>query len=496
MSIKGWVKTIRKQKNIAFIEVSDGSHFKSIQVVIEASDLVDKNTSTENNFESHLSHITTGSSIHVIGDVILSPAKGQKFEIRCKDIDLIGTCPDDYPLQKKRHSLEHLRSHAHLRPRTNIISAVARVRSTLAQATHEFFQSQGFLYLQTPIITSSDCEGAGEMFRVTTLPIDNPCAMPTIKSDSQKLCKTLSPLEVPSSSNPILEKDGDVDSSDPKLLQTDFSKDFFGKPTYLTVSGQLSGEAYASALGDIYTFGPTFRAENSHTTRHLAEFHMIEPEMAFADMREAMDNAEQYVKFVVGKTLQRCGDELAFLEMVNDKNLTSRLRNIVDLPFARLAYSNAIELLSKEIQSKQSKWKYSNLRFGSDLQTEHERWLAEKHFGKCVFIYDYPKAIKSFYMRDNQDGVTVGAFDLLVPGIGELIGGSQREERYEVLYEKIKQAQLGPENYQWYLDLRKYGSAPHSGYGLGFERLVCLVSGMENIRDAIAFPRVPGNAEF
>ena len=450
--MKGWVRTVRDQKKFAFIEVNDGSSLTGIQVVA-ASEIESYN---------EVGKLTTGASVEILGSVIASPGKGQKYEIQADSVKLIGECPSDtYPLQKKRHSQEFLRTIAHLRPRTNTIGAVSRVRSALAFATHSFFQGEGFVYLQSPLITASDCEGAGEMFRVTTLPLDN------IKE---------------------LPKD-DVGGAD-------FSKDFFGKPAYLTVSGQLSGETYACALGDIYTFGPTFRAENSQTTRHLAEFNMIEPEMAFADLFDAMDNAEKFVKHVVNYALTTCASDIDFFEKYVDKEIKVRLNKLVQQPFVKIPYRDAIKLLQEEIKKDPSKWQYPDVTFGTDLQTEHERWLAETKFNCCVFVHNYPRHIKAFYMRDNIDGETVDSFDLLVPGIGELIGGSQREERLDVLIEKMKEFKLNPDDYWWYLDLRRFGSVPHSGFGLGFERLVCYSTGVENIREAIAYPRYPGNAEF
>lgn len=450
--IQGWVRTIREQKNFAFVEVNDGSILTSMQNVVDSS--IDS--------YGEVSKLSTGAAVEVIGTIVKSQGKGQQYEIKASAIKLIGDCPaDTYPLQKKRHSSEFLRSIAHLRARTNTISAVSRVRSALAYSTHMFFQGEGFTYLQSPLITSSDCEGAGEMFRVTTFPLENVKKIPV------------------------------TDKGD-----TDFTKDFFGKPTYLTVSGQLSGETYACALGDIYTFGPTFRAENSQTSRHLAEFHMIEPEMAFSDLWNTMDNAESYVKYVVKYVMNVCKTDLDFFTSYVDKELLNRLVKLVDQPFQKIAYKDAIILLQEEIAKDKSKWSYPDVVFGTDLQTEHERWLAETKFQSCVFIHNYPRKIKAFYMRDNIDGLTVDAFDLIVPGIGELIGGSQREERLDVLEAKMKEFNLNPLDYTWYLDLRRYGTVPHSGYGLGFERLVCYVTGIENIRDAIAFPRYPGNAEF
>eukprot|EP00614_Pseudopedinella_elastica_P025822 CAMPEP_0172618238 /NCGR_PEP_ID=MMETSP1068-20121228/78043_1 /TAXON_ID=35684 /ORGANISM="Pseudopedinella elastica, Strain CCMP716" /LENGTH=530 /DNA_ID=CAMNT_0013424341 /DNA_START=78 /DNA_END=1670 /DNA_ORIENTATION=- len=458
--LKGWVRTLRAQKSLAFIEVNDGSSRQGLQAVVDASSCP--------SFDA-VSTLSTGAAVSVRGVVVESPGKGQKYELSARVVELVGACPDDYPLQKKRHSLEFLRTIAHLRPRTNTIAAVARVRSVLAFATHEFFQGEGFSYLQSPLITASDCEGAGEMFRVTTLPAN---------------IKEL----------PLTEDKSSID----------FKEDFFGKAAYLTVSGQLSGETYACALGDIYTFGPTFRAENSQTTRHLAEFHMIEPEMAFCDLDGAMNNAEEYVKFAVRRALEKCADDLKFFNDFYDKTLLDRLSRLRDEPFKRLEYKEAVKLLQAEIAKDPTKWQYPEVNFGTDLATEHERWLSETWAGgRCCFVYNYPRTIKAFYMRDNADGGgeggtegTVAACDLLVPGIGELIGGSQREERYDVLVEKMEEFGLDPKDYWWYLDLRKYGSVPHAGYGLGFERLVCYVTATDNIRDAIAFPRFPGNAEF
>jgi asparaginyl-tRNA synthetase len=407
----------------------------------------------------------------VEGPLVKSQGGKQAVEVAATKLRVVGDCPgESYPLAKKRHTLEYLRTIAHLRPRTNTIAAVARVRSQLAGAIHAFFQQSGFVYVQTPLITASDCEGAGEMFRVTTLEMDKVSSLPLRKSE-----------------------DG-TSTTD----EIDSSQDFFGKPAYLTVSGQLGGETYASALGDIYTFGPTFRAENSQTTRHLAEFHMVEPEMAFADLESAMENAEQMLKFVVKHVLENCQEDLSFFGNFYDKGLVARLEKLVSQPFARVSYRQAIEYLQEEIAKDPSKWQFPEVEFGTDLATEHERWLAETKFESAVFVYNYPKSIKAFYMRDNDDdgGETVNAMDLLVPGVGELVGGSQREERLETLLAKMKEVDLDPEDYWWYLDLRRFGSVPHSGYGLGFERLVTYVCGIENIREAIAFPRYPGHAEF
>lgn len=485
VKVQGWVRTLRDQKKFAFISVNDGSCLSDIQVIAEADIAT---------YEA-VGRLTTGAAVEVIGSLVASQGKGQSVEVRAESVTVVGTCPaDTYPLQKKRHSQEFLRTIAHLRARTNTTSAVSRVRSALAFATHQFFQQEGFLYLQTPLITASDCEGAGEMFRVTTLPIDAPAQMPLLKDKKGN-----------ANVNTGAGADAGVGAGGGALTptKTDFSKDFFGKAAYLTVSGQLSGETYASALGDIYTFGPTFRAENSQTSRHLAEFHMIEPEMAFADLFAAMQNAEDYVKYVVQYALQNCKEDLAFFEKFNDKSLTSRLVKLVNLPFARITYEDAIALLQAEIAKDRKKWAYPDVKFGTDLATEHERWLSEEHFNSCVFVYNYPRMIKSFYMRDNENdgddssaGHTCASFDMLVPGVGELVGGSQREERLEVLQQKMQEFDLQEKDYEWYLDLRRYGSVPHAGYGLGFERLVCYVTAIENIREAIAYPRYPGSADF
>ena len=462
ISVKGWVRTVRKQKTLAFIEVNDGSSLSGIQCVMPF-DSIDEDTRAE------IDKLTTGCAVDVTGQIVESQGK-QAVEVSGTSLRIIGECSgDNYPLAKKRHSLEYLRTIAHLRPRTNTIAAVARVRSVLAGSIHAFFQNQGFVYVQTPLITASDCEGAGEMFRVTTLDLDNVSELPLVKDDDGK-------------------PTGGVD----------YAQDFFAKPAYLTVSGQLGGETHACALGDIYTFGPTFRAENSQTTRHLAEFNMVEPEMAFADLTSAMDNAEAMLKYTVGQTLDKCDEDLSFFGKFYDKGLKEKLDNVVNKPFARVSYRHAIKYLQKEIAKDPSKWQFPDVEFGTDLATEHERWLAETKFNSCVFVYNYPKSIKAFYMRDNEEdgGETVNAMDLLVPGVGELVGGSQREERLDVLTDKMREFDLDPEDYWWYLDLRRYGSVPHAGYGLGFERLVCYVCGIENIREAIAFPRYPGHAEF
>ncbi len=443
VEISGWVKKLRDQKNFGFIEVNDGSFFKGIQVVY--------NTELEN-FEE-ISHLSISSTIRVVGEYKESEGKGQSSEIIAKKVEVIQKADLDYPLQNKRHSFEYLREIAHLRPRTNTFSAVFRVRSVLAYAIHKFFQDQNFVYVHTPIITASDCEGAGEMFRVTTF----------------------DPNNIPK------KEDG----------TPDMSKDFFGKQTGLTVSGQLNVETYCAAFKNVYTFGPTFRAENSNTSRHAAEFWMIEPEIAFGNLEANMDLAEDMVKYIIKYVMENCPEEMAFFNQFVEKGLLDKLNNVVDNEFARVTYTEAIDILlaSNEKFSYPVKW-------GVDLQSEHERYLAEKHYKKPVFLVDYPKEIKSFYMKLNEDGKTVRAMDLLAPGIGEIIGGSQREDSLEILEGKMKELGLSTEEYKFYLDMRRYGSFPHSGYGLGFERMIMYITGMTNIRDVIPFPRTVGNAEF
>ena len=440
VTVCGWAKTVRDSKSIGFIELSDGSCFKNLQVVFQADKL-------ENYKEGAKAGV--GTSMQVTGRIVVTPGAKQPFEVNADSVTLLDVCPPEYPLQKKRHTMEFLRTMPHLRPRTNTFAAAFRVRSVAAWAIHKFFQEQGFVYVHTPLITGSDCEGAGEMFRVTTLDVNNP---------------------------PRTE-DGAVD----------FSQDFFGRSTNLTVSGQLEAEAFALAFGSVYTFGPTFRAENSNTPRHAAEFWMIEPEMAFADLSDYMDNAEAMVKYVVNFLLEQCPDELAFFNQFMDKGLLERLNALVSADFARVSYTDAVALL--EPHNDQFQYKVS---WGCDLQTEHERFLTEKVFKRPVFVTDYPKEIKSFYMRLNDDGRTVAAADMLVPGVGELIGGSQREERLDVLLARMDELGLGREDYDWYLDLRRFGSAPHAGYGLGFERLIMYVTGIANIRDVLPFPRTAG----
>lgn len=445
VNVKGWVRTVRNQKTFTFIEINDGSTFTNLQIVA---------TPDVPGYAALINQLSTGSSVSVKGTIVESPGEKQNLELQATHITIIGKCdPEIYPLQKKKHTFEFLRSIAHLRPRTNTIGAVTRVRNALAFATHLFFQEKGFLYVQTPIITGSDCEGAGKMFRVTTL-------------DLQNLPKNVK---------------GEIDNT----------QDFFGKPTYLTVSGQLNGESYACALSDVYTFGPTFRAENSNTSRHLAEFWMIEPEMAFADITDNMDNAESYLKYVLKYLLDHCHEDLHFFNERIEPGLLKRLEHVINTPFERATYTYAVRVLEKSNKA----FEYP-VKWGLDLQSEHERYLAEEFFAKPVIITDYPKQIKAFYMRSNDDNKTVAAMDVLVPKIGEIVGGSQREERLSHLEAKLKEYHLAPEDYWWYLELRKYGSVPHAGYGVGFERLLQFATGMENIRDVIPFPRFPGKADF
>ena len=440
VTLCGWAKTIRDSKKIGFIELTDGSCFKSLQVVFQADKL-------ENYTE--IAKAGTYTSLEVKGRIVLTPQAKQPFEVNADEITILGNCPSDYPLQKKRHSVEFLRTMPHLRPRTNTFSAAFRVRSAAAYAIHRFFQEQGFVYVHTPIFTGSDCEGAGEMFRVTTLDLNN----------------------VPKT------EDG----------QVDFSQDFFKRSTQLTVSGQLEAEAMALAFGKVYTFGPTFRAEESYTPRHAAEFWMIEPEMAFADLNDYMNTAEAMTKYVIRYVLDTCPDEMAFFNQFFDKGLIERLELVANSDFGRITYTDAVELLKQHNDEFQYK-----VDWGTDIQTEHERYITEQVFHKPVFVTDYPKEIKSFYMRANEDGRTVAAADMLVPGIGELIGGSQREERLDVLEQRMAEIGMSTEGYEWYLELRKYGTAQHAGFGLGFERLVMYLTGIPNIRDVLPFPRTCG----
>ena len=444
VKVCGWVRTLRASKSLGFIELNDGSCFKNLQVVFEDGKV--------EGFKE-LSKLNVGSALVVEGTLVLTPDARQPFEVHAAAIEVEGPSTPDYPLQKKRHSVEFLRTIAHLRPRTNLYSAAFRVRSVAAYALHKFFNENGFVYAHTPLITGSDCEGAGEMFRVTTLDIQDP----------------------PRS------EDGSID----------YSQDFFGKETSLTVSGQLNAECMALAFGKVYTFGPTFRAENSNTPRHAAEFWMIEPEIAFADLQDDMDLAEAMLKSVIGYVLEQCPDELAFFDQFVDKGLLERLNKLVNAEFSRCTYTEAVEILEKV----KDRFEYP-VYWGCDLQTEHERYLTEQVFGQPVFVTDYPKEIKAFYMRLNDDGKTVAATDLLVPGVGEIIGGSQREERLDVLRKRMQEMGLKEEDYSWYMDLRRFGSAKHAGFGLGFERLIMYITGIQNIRDVLPFPRTTGSAEF
>jgi len=460
--VNGWVRTKRESKNVVFIAINDGSGLTNLQIVADP----------EKFGEEIIRSITTGTCLSVKGTLVESYGKGQKIELLAENITIFGTAdPDEYPLQPKKHSLEFLREIAHLRPRTNTFSAIYRVRHAMIFAVHRFFHERGFINIHTPIITASDAEGAGEMFRVSTLSLKDP---------------------------PIKE-DGSID----------FSKDFFNRETNLTVSGQLEAELGALALSEVYTFGPTFRAENSNTTRHIAEFWMIEPEMAFYDLNDNMDLAEEFLKYLIQYALDHCGEDMEFLEKrAADEELTKKkeersemslregLRFVIDKDFERITYTEAIDILINSKPNKKKQFQFLVERWGTDLQSEHERYLVEKHFKKPVMLTDYPKDIKAFYMRQNDDGRTVRAMDILFPGIGEIVGGSQREERLDYLKQRMKEMEVGEEGLWWYLETRKFGTAPHSGFGLGFERFLQFLTGMNNIRDVIAFPRTPGNAEF
>lgn len=443
ISIEGWVKTVRDSKTFGFIEINDGTFFKNVQIVFEES--------LENFAE--VCKLPISSTICVTGTFVKTEGAKQPFEIKAKKVEIEYTADLDYPLQKKRHSFEYLRTIAHLRPRTNTFNAVFRVRSVLSYAIHKFFQERGFVYVHTPIITSSDCEGAGEMFNLTTFDLENPAK----------------------------NEDGSVD----------YSKDFFGKPAHLTVSGQLNVETYAHAFRNVYTFGPTFRSENSNTVKHASEFWMIEPEICFADLKDDMDLAEEMVKYIIKYVMDNCPEEMEFFNSFVDKGLFEKLNNVLNSDFARISYTDAV----KELEKKNDKFEFP-VHWGTDLQTEHERYLCEEIFKKPVFVTDYPAEIKAFYMKQNPDGKTVAAADLLAPGIGEIIGGSQREDNLEILQNKIKELGMNEKDYWWYLDLRKYGSVRHAGFGLGFERMMMYLTGMQNIRDVIPFPRTPKNCEF
>ena len=443
VQVSGWVKTIRDSKNFGFIELNDGSFFKNVQIVFDTN---------LTNFEE-VRKLSISSSIIVNGQVVKTENAKQPFEIKAEKIEIFNQADLDYPLQKKRHSFEYLRTINHLRPRTNTFNAVFRVRSILAFAIHKFFQERGFVYVHTPIITGSDCEGAGEMFRVTTMDMEN-----VPKLDDEKV---------------------------------DYSQDFFGKESHLTVSGQLDVETFAHAFRNVYTFGPTFRAENSNTVKHAAEFWMIEPEICFADLKDDMDLAEDMIKYIISYVLKNAPEEMEFFNQFIDNTLFDKLHNVLNSDFGRITYTDAI----KELEKNNSNFEYP-VEWGTDIQTEHERYLSEKIFGKPVFVTDYPKEIKAFYMKQNPDGKTVAATDLLVPGIGEIIGGSQREDDFEKLEKRIAELGLKKEDYWWYLDLRRYGSCVHSGFGLGFERMMMYLTGMQNIRDVLPFPRTPKNCEF
>ncbi|MGC9312181.1 MAG: asparagine--tRNA ligase [Sediminispirochaetaceae bacterium] len=441
--IQGWVKTKRDSKNVTFLEVTDGSGFRGIQVIVDAQ---------QEEF-SQLEEAVTGASVEISGTLVPSPGKNQSVELQAGTLTVVGPSPaDSYPLQKKRHSFEFLREIAHLRPRTNTFGSVTRVRNALSYAVHTFFQERGFMYIHTPIISASDCEGAGEMFQVTTLPLE----------------------EVPKANGSV-----------------DYSQDFFGKQANLTVSGQLEAEIYALAMRDVYTFGPTFRAENSNTSRHLAEFWMIEPEMAFCTLEGNMEVAEEFIKYILKYVLEHCPEDMDFFNKWIEKGIRDSIEKVVEARFTHIPYSEAVSLLEKAGRT----FEYP-VSWGSDLQSEHERYLTEEVFKGPVIVTDYPKEIKAFYMKLNDDEKTVRAMDVLVPRLGEIIGGSEREDRYDVLLRRIKEMDLNPDDYWWYLDLRKYGSVPHSGFGLGFERLIQYVTGMQNIRDVIPFPRTVRNAEF
>ncbi|MEM9339288.1 MAG: asparagine--tRNA ligase [Bacteroidota bacterium] len=462
LCIKGWVRTKRASKNVTFVAMNDGSTLNNLQVVLD----------TEKWEEDLLKKITTGASLSVVGELVESKGAGQSVELVAAKVDLLGEAdPEEYPLQPKKHSMEFLREIAHLRPRTNTFSAILRVRHAISYALHTFFHEKGFLYLHTPILTSSDAEGAGETFKVTTMDLHN----------------------VPKN------EEGGID----------FKQDFFEKETNLTVSGQLEGELAALAVSEIYTFGPTFRAENSNTTRHLAEFWMVEPEMAFYDLKDTMDLAEEMLTHLVKHALAHCKEDLEFLNKRqldeektkpqnerNELSLIERLQFVADNDFVRISYTEAIEILKRSKPNQKKKFQYLIEEWGADLQSEHERFLVEKHFKKPVILFDYPKDIKAFYLRQNEDGKTVGAMDVLFPGIGEIVGGSQREERKDRLEKRMEEMGVPAEELWWYLDTRKFGTVPHSGYGLGFERMIQFVTGMGNIRDVIPFPRTPGNCEF
>ena len=515
LELRGWARSVRTQKGMAFIDLNDGSAISGMQAVVNEGSAAWE--------VANSGSVSTGAALRVKGKLVASPGGKQAAELAVDELEVIGAADSEtYPLQKKRHTLEYLRSIAHLRPRTNTIGAVARVRNQLAYATHKFFQEHGFLYANTPIVTASDCEGAGEQFQVTTLlngfaaaAAATPEAIAAAEAAAKEQGEVVKAVKEAKKAGDASKED--VDGAVAKLLSLkseaealasaaggaslpkkddgsiDYSQDFFGKPSYLTVSGQLNGEIMACAVNDIYTFGPTFRAENSNTSRHLAEFWMVEPELAFADLNDDMDCAEAYLKYCLNHVLENCDEDLAFFEKnISKDNLRERLRSVATQEFARITYTEAVD----HILNAKKKFEFP-IKWGADLQSEHERYITEEVFkNRPVIVRDYPKDIKAFYMRLNDDNKTVAAMDVLVPRVGELMGGSQREERLDVLERRIEENGLEKESYWWYLDLRRYGSQPHAGFGLGFERLVCYVSGVENIRDAIPFPRYPGSAEF
>lgn len=515
LELRGWARSVRTQKGMAFIDLNDGSAISGMQAVVNEGSAAWE--------VANSGSVSTGAALRVKGKLVASPGGKQAAELAVDELEVIGAADSEtYPLQKKRHTLEYLRSIAHLRPRTNTIGAVARVRNQLAYATHKFFQENGFLYANTPIVTASDCEGAGEQFQVTTLlngfaaaAAATPEAIAAAEAAAKEQGEVVKAVKEAKKAGDASKED--VDGAVAKLLSLkseaealagaaggaslpkkddgsiDYSQDFFGKPSYLTVSGQLNGEIMACAVNDIYTFGPTFRAENSNTSRHLAEFWMVEPELAFADLNDDMDCAEAYLKYCLNHVLENCDEDLAFFEKnISKDNLRERLRSVATQEFARITYTEAVD----HILNAKKKFEFP-IKWGADLQSEHERYITEEVFkNRPVIVRDYPKDIKAFYMRLNDDNKTVAAMDVLVPRVGELMGGSQREERLDVLERRIEENGLEKESYWWYLDLRRYGSQPHAGFGLGFERLVCYVSGVENIRDAIPFPRYPGSAEF
>ena len=515
LELRGWARSVRTQKGMAFIDLNDGSAISGMQAVVNEGSAAWE--------VANSGSVSTGAALRVKGKLVASPGGKQAAELAVDELEVIGAADSEtYPLQKKRHTLEYLRSIAHLRPRTNTIGAVARVRNQLAYATHKFFQEHGFLYANTPIVTASDCEGAGEQFQVTTLlngfaaaAAATPEAIAAAEAAAKEQGEVVKAVKEAKKAGDASRED--VDGAVAKLLSLkseaealagaaggaslpkkddgsiDYSQDFFGKPSYLTVSGQLNGEIMACAVNDIYTFGPTFRAENSNTSRHLAEFWMVEPELAFADLNDDMDCAEAYLKYCLNHVLENCDEDLAFFEKnISKDNLRERLRSVATQEFARITYTEAVD----HILNAKKKFEFP-IKWGADLQSEHERYITEEVFkNRPVIVRDYPKDIKAFYMRLNDDNKTVAAMDVLVPRVGELMGGSQREERLDVLERRIEENGLEKESYWWYLDLRRYGSQPHAGFGLGFERLVCYVSGVENIRDAIPFPRYPGSAEF